>query len=87
MELSGQLNALAALPPGETAPCTYWIGGWVDPRAGLNDVDKRKISCPARNRTPPDPEPVWMLWGKETFVALVGNRTPAVQPLARCYTD
>jgi hypothetical protein len=24
--------------PEETAPGTHWIGGWVDPRAGLNDV-------------------------------------------------
>jgi hypothetical protein len=29
--------------PGETAPCTHWIGGWVDPRAGLHDVEKRKF--------------------------------------------
>jgi hypothetical protein len=27
---------------GEKAPGTYWIGGWVDPRAGLDDVEKRK---------------------------------------------
>jgi hypothetical protein len=26
--------------PGERAPGTHWIGGWVDPRAGLNDVEK-----------------------------------------------
>jgi hypothetical protein len=30
-------------PPGETAPCTHWIGHWVDPRAGLDDVEKRKF--------------------------------------------
>jgi hypothetical protein len=28
--------------PGERAPGTHWIGGWVDPRAGL-DVKKRKF--------------------------------------------
>jgi hypothetical protein len=28
--------------PGKTAPGTHWIGGWVDPRAGLDDVGKRK---------------------------------------------
>jgi hypothetical protein len=22
---------------------THWIGGWVDPRAGLDDVEKRKF--------------------------------------------
>jgi hypothetical protein len=26
---------------GERAPSTYWIGGWVGPRAGLDDVEKR----------------------------------------------
>jgi hypothetical protein len=29
--------------PGERAPGTYWIGGWVDPRAGVNDLEKRKF--------------------------------------------
>jgi hypothetical protein len=24
----------------ERAPGTHWIGGWVDPRAGLDDVEK-----------------------------------------------
>jgi hypothetical protein len=28
--------------PGEIAPRTHWIGGWVDLRAGLDDV-KRKF--------------------------------------------
>jgi hypothetical protein len=30
--------------PGERAPGTHWIGGWVDPRASLNDVEKRKLT-------------------------------------------
>jgi hypothetical protein len=29
--------------PGERAPDTHWIGGWVGPRAGLDDVEKRKF--------------------------------------------
>jgi hypothetical protein len=29
--------------PGERAPGTHWIGGWVGPRAGLDDVEKRKF--------------------------------------------
>jgi hypothetical protein len=37
----------ASLPsrftPGERAADTHWIGGWVDPRAGLDDVEKRKF--------------------------------------------
>jgi hypothetical protein len=34
----------ASLPcrftPGERAPGTHWIGGWMDPRVGLDDVEK-----------------------------------------------
>jgi hypothetical protein len=29
--------------PRERAPGTHWIGGWVDPSAGLDDVEKRKV--------------------------------------------
>jgi hypothetical protein len=29
--------------PGESAPGTHWIGCWVDPRAGLDDLEKRKF--------------------------------------------
>jgi hypothetical protein len=28
---------------GERAPCTHCIGGWAGPRAGLDDVEKRKF--------------------------------------------
>jgi hypothetical protein len=28
---------------GERAPDTHWRGGWVDPRAGLDDVEQRKF--------------------------------------------
>jgi hypothetical protein len=30
----------------ERAPATHWIGGWVDPRAGLDDVEKWKFLPP-----------------------------------------
>jgi hypothetical protein len=30
--------------PGERAPGIHWIGGWVGPRTGLDDVERRKIS-------------------------------------------
>jgi hypothetical protein len=36
----------SALPGGEwsaSRPGLHWIGGWVDPRAGLHDVKKRKL--------------------------------------------
>jgi hypothetical protein len=29
--------------PGERTPGTHWIGGWVDPRAGLDDMEKWKF--------------------------------------------
>jgi hypothetical protein len=29
--------------PRERDPGTHWIGGWVDPRAGLDDMEKRKL--------------------------------------------
>jgi hypothetical protein len=29
--------------PGERAPGTHWIGGWVDLIAGLNDLEKRQF--------------------------------------------
>jgi hypothetical protein len=39
MEVSGQLHAQDALAAG-----THWIGeGWLDPRDGLDAVEKRKI--------------------------------------------
>jgi hypothetical protein len=31
------------LTPKEKAPGVHWIGGWVDPRAGLGAMEKRKI--------------------------------------------
>jgi hypothetical protein len=33
--------------PGERTPGTHWIWDWVGPRAGLNDVEKRKFLTPA----------------------------------------
>jgi hypothetical protein len=29
--------------PGERAPGTHWIRGWVDPRASLDNLEKRKL--------------------------------------------
>jgi hypothetical protein len=29
--------------PGERAFGTHWVGGWVDPRAGLGNMEKRKF--------------------------------------------
>jgi hypothetical protein len=36
-------SRLGRFTPGERAPGTHWIGGWVDPRAGLDDLEMRKF--------------------------------------------
>jgi hypothetical protein len=41
--------------PGERAPGTHRIGGWVGPRASLNTVELRKICCPCRESNPGRP--------------------------------
>jgi hypothetical protein len=41
--------------PGETAPGTHCIGGWVGPSAGLDVIEKRKTSCPYREPSPDTP--------------------------------
>jgi hypothetical protein len=43
MEVSGQLHAPVALPPGRGASGTLWLGGWVGPRTGLDDLEERKF--------------------------------------------
>jgi hypothetical protein len=37
------VSPLAALPPGERAPGIHWIGGWVNLRIGLDDMEKLKF--------------------------------------------
>jgi hypothetical protein len=51
MDVSGQLHAPGRFTPGEIASGTHRIGGWVEPRAGLDAVKKRKISGLTGNRT------------------------------------
>jgi hypothetical protein len=43
LEVSGQLHAAASLPPEKEPLGTHCIGGWVDLRAGLDDLEKRKL--------------------------------------------
>jgi hypothetical protein len=50
MELSDEFHAPATYPRGKQPPVP--IGGWVDPRAGLGVVEKRKISCCYRESNP-----------------------------------
>jgi hypothetical protein len=42
MEVSGQLHAQAALPPGGKPPGTHWIGGFVSLRAGMESYGVEK---------------------------------------------
>jgi hypothetical protein len=41
--------------PGDRTPATHWIGGWVDPRAGMDAMEKRKISFLSRELNPGRP--------------------------------
>jgi hypothetical protein len=43
--VGGELSALrpGRFTPGNIALGTHWIGGWVGPSAGLDDVEKRKF--------------------------------------------
>jgi hypothetical protein len=48
LDLGTSCNKWSALhpdrfTPGERAPVTHWIGGWVGPRTGLDDLEKRKF--------------------------------------------
>jgi hypothetical protein len=54
MEVSDQIHVPAAYLPGK-ARGTHWIGSWVDPRAGLYMVSKRKILSPCRDLNPYHP--------------------------------
>jgi hypothetical protein len=60
--VGGEMSALrlGRFTPGETAPGTHWIGGWVNPKVSLEDIEKRKsltlpglelrpLGCPARS--------------------------------------
>jgi hypothetical protein len=40
--VSGKLKAPATLPP-DKVPDIILIGGWVGPRSGLDDMEKRKF--------------------------------------------
>jgi hypothetical protein len=41
--MSGQLHAPANLTPRKEPPVIHWIGGWLNPRAGLDDMEKLKF--------------------------------------------
>jgi hypothetical protein len=43
------------LYPWQRSPGTHYIGGWVDPRAGLDDMEKWKFFYPTGTRSPAPP--------------------------------
>jgi hypothetical protein len=46
MEVSGELHALAHLPPKGKAPSTHCVGGWVGPRSSLDAAKKKEsLAC------------------------------------------
>jgi hypothetical protein len=52
MEVSSQLHASDAFPPGKEPPCTHWIDIRVGSRAGLDTVEKGEFLASAGNGTP-----------------------------------
>jgi hypothetical protein len=59
MEVSGQLHAQVALLPRRKPPATNFISGWVNPRAGLDVAELRKIlSLPGKKKRFSSPQPV-----------------------------
>jgi hypothetical protein len=44
--MSGQFHDPVALPPGKRAPGSHCVGGWVDPRACLDDVKRKFLTLP-----------------------------------------
>jgi hypothetical protein len=51
-------SRLGRFTPGEKAPVTHWIGGWVGPRTGLDDMEKRKFLTVYSNADPSVVHPV-----------------------------
>jgi hypothetical protein len=88
--MSGQHHAPAGLPPGKEPPGIHWIGDWVDPRAGLDKVEKGKfltlpgleiqpLRCPAHSQS------LYRLCypgaGKEQYRVEISNRFAALESL------
>jgi hypothetical protein len=53
--VSGQLHPPAALSPWKQPPVLI-LGGWLDPRAGLNNVEYIKTSRACRESNPVRPD-------------------------------
>jgi hypothetical protein len=75
--------------PGRFTPGTHWIGGWVGPRAGLDDVEKRKfltltgldlrpLGCPARRQS------LYRLRYPGSFLTLVAMKNSILWDMTPC---
>jgi hypothetical protein len=52
-------SSLGRFTLGERAPVIHWIGGWVDPRVGLDDLEKRTfLTLPGLELRPSAVQPV-----------------------------
>jgi hypothetical protein len=62
-----------SLSPGERAPGTHFIAGWVGPRAGLDNVEYRKKSFRCRESSPghPDHRPSLYRLGYPVLIVVV----------------
>jgi hypothetical protein len=69
--------------PGESTPGTHSIGGWLGTRAGLDTVEKRKISCPCRKSKLYRSGRRYTDWAEKIKIskACTGNRTFGSQVL------
>jgi hypothetical protein len=59
--------------PGERAPSTHWIGGWVDLRAGLDCLEKRKFLTLTKEHNVLESESVSVLRQEVGDTYLVGS--------------
>jgi hypothetical protein len=53
--VSGQVNAAAALPPGERNADTHWMGGWVGPQNQSGRCEEEKNFLPVQESKPGRP--------------------------------
>jgi hypothetical protein len=66
----------SASRPGRFAPGIQWIGGWVGPRAGVDDVERRKfLVLPSfETRTLDRPAPYLVAIPTERAIPAPGRR-------------
>jgi hypothetical protein len=78
MEMSGYLQASAALTP-KKSPGTHYKTGWLGPRVGLGEAVETKYACLCRESNPSIPARylvtmmlVWSFQNLEIFLFFTG---------------